>query len=411
MSYFKEVKIDTNNATGDAFGRVRISSPDTIFDSKQLYNSEPLFWDDQETSGTGTGSTHSTDTASTTMTVGATTAGRRVRQTFMRFNYQPGKSQQIMMTFVLDKSGGGTDISRRVGYFDEENGIFLEDDAGTYKIVRRTSVTGTPVDNAVNQSAWNVDLLDGTGPSGITIDFTKSQILVIDYEWLGVGRVRVGFNIDGVTYIAHEFRNANNLDTVYMSTPNLPLRFEITNGGTGAASSLEHICCSVLSEGGQEQTGIVLADSLGTSTVNANTSGTYYALIGIRLKATDVGATVKLISQNLIATNATNYHWQLRFNPTVAGTFTYSDVTNSSVQIAKGDTASNPSTNTVTGGQVIASGFGSGGATQRVTDLVNLTSRQLGTALDGTRDTIVLCISGMTSNGDFGGGITWRETR
>ena len=121
------------------------------------------------------------------MTSTLNTAGKFTRQTFMRFNYQPGKSQLINMTFILDKSGGGTGVQRRVGIFDDDNGIFLEDDEGTIKAVIRSNATGTPVNTKVSQTSWNIDAMDGSGRSGITIDWTKSQILTIDYEWLEAG--------------------------------------------------------------------------------------------------------------------------------------------------------------------------------------------------------------------------------
>ena len=91
-----------SGATTDAFGRLRISEPFTIFDSKQLHNNQPLFWDDAETSGTGTSSAHSSARASTTISVSATTAGKRVRQSLQRFNYQPGKSQLVFQKSPRD---------------------------------------------------------------------------------------------------------------------------------------------------------------------------------------------------------------------------------------------------------------------------------------------------------------------
>jgi hypothetical protein len=228
----------TDSPSIDAFGRWRVSNPETIFDSKQLHDNAPLIYDDQEVSGGSTTSSHSTATASTTIGVGATTAGKRVRQSFMRFNYQPGKSQLIFCTGVLDKSGGGTGITRGFGYYDDNNGLFLQDKEGVIQFVKRSSTSGSPVDTEVNQSSWNIDTMDGTGASGITLDFSKAQILVIDFEWLGVGRVRMGFVVDGIVYYCHQFNHANSVSTVYMSTPNLPVRYEIDNDGTGAASTL-----------------------------------------------------------------------------------------------------------------------------------------------------------------------------
>lgn len=393
----------------DAFGRWRVSNPETLFDSKLIHDSNPLFWDDQETSGSGTGSSHGTNIAAQTISVSASTAGTRTRQTFQRFNYQPGKSMLIYMTTKMNNDGTG--IKASVGYFDDENGLFFTNDEGTMKVVRRTKTSGSVVDNEVTQANWNLDTMDGTGPSGITIDPTKTQILVIDFEWLGVGRVRMGFVIDGKYYYCHEFLNTNNLTTVYMSTPNLPIRYEISNDGNGEASTLDHICTTVMSEGGFDNNGIVFSDNLSNSVVNTNTAGTIYALIGIRLKTTNLDSVVKVVAETVLGTTSNdNFLWELRFNPTVAGTFTYSDygVTGSAVQIAKGDTSGNPSTNTVTGGQVVRSGYVTSFSPQRAEVS---TARHLGSAIDGTRDSLVLCVTPITSNIDVTGSITWRELR
>lgn len=230
----------------DAFGRLRISEPHTIFDSKQVFDNLPLFWDDQEVSGSGTSSTFSKPHARTQIAVG-TAAGKRVRQTFERFNYQPGKSQFVVLTGVL--GAGSSGITQELGYFDDDNGLFFRCDEGVIYVVSRSSVTGSAVDTTASQSAWNIDTLDGNGPSGLTMDFTLAQIFFMDFEWLGTGRVRFGFYINGVQHYCHEFLNANAISTVYMSTPNLPIRYSIENDGTGAASTLDHLCSTVIVEG------------------------------------------------------------------------------------------------------------------------------------------------------------------
>ena len=410
MSYIRNVILDTNNATGDAFGRLRVSEPTTLFDSKQIFDNQPLFWDDQETSGSGTGSSHSANTASTTMTVG-TAAGTRVRQTFQSFNYQPGKSQLILLTGVMDKSGGGTGITRRIGQFNASNGLFFEDNEGTLRVVRRTSTSGSPVDNAVAQSSWNIDPMDGTGPSGVTIDISKTNICVIQYEWLGVGAATFGFNIDGVTYPCHQFQNANNLTVVYMSTPNLPLRYEISNDGTGAASSLEHICASVMSEGGSQNLGKIRYASTAGTHVDLTTENVIYAMLGIRLKTGYIGEVVDILSASIqLHTASHQCEWTLRLNPTVAGTFTYNDEANSAVQIATGATA-----NTVTGGTIVAGGHiesggnAGGGAGSIGRDLDN--TLRLGANIAGTVDEIVLCLTPIAGSSavDAEAGITWQE--
>ncbi|KKK83842.1 hypothetical protein LCGC14_2789350, partial [marine sediment metagenome] len=162
----------------DSFARWRVSTPQTLFNAKQIFDNLPLFWGDSEESGGSTTSDHSVNEASSTMGVG-TVAGLRTRQTFRRFNYETGKSLLVIMTGVLDETGGGDGITRGIGYFDDDNGLFFLDDEGTISVVRRTKATGSVVDNKTAQSAWNLDVMDGTGTSAITIDWTKSQIFLI----------------------------------------------------------------------------------------------------------------------------------------------------------------------------------------------------------------------------------------
>ena len=383
----------------DAFARSRESSPETLFDSKQIFDNLPLFWDDQEVSGGGTGSTHSSDTASTAISVSDSTAGERVRQTYRRFNYQPGKSHLIMATFAgMDSSTG---ITKEVGYFDSNNGIFLRSKGGYLYVVQRSSSSGAVVDTEVIQSQWNIDKLDSRGGSGKRLDISKSQILLIDLEWLGVGRVRVSFVIDGYIAYFHEFLNANNLSEVYMSTPNLPVRYGIANDGTGPAASLMTICSTVISEGGAQKTGIVRSASTGNTQVDANSADTLYAVIGIRLKSAYIGATVLIESMSMLSESNGEFEWSLWWNPTVAGTFTYADETNSAVQTAKGATA-----NTVSGGYMIESGYANSDNAARSAISNALI---LGSAIDGTVDQIVLAVRTTGANADIQGTLVWRE--
>ena len=390
----------------DAFGRLRVSNPETIFESKQLFDNAPLFWDDSEESGGSTTSTHSVNEASSTMGVG-TVAGVRTRQTFERFNYQPGKSHLILMTGVLDETGGGSGITRSIGYFDDNNGLFFEDDEGTIKVVRRTKVTGSVVNNKTAQSSWNIDVMDGSGVSGVTIDWTKSQIFMIDFEWLSVGRVRFGLVIDGIPICVHELNNANTLNVAYMSTPNLPCRYRIENDGTGAASTMVHICATVTSEGGAHNLGVLRYKSTEGTHVDCATEDVIYAIVGIRLKSASIGGTVKMVSASLAEHAGTkNVEWILKWNPTVADTFTYSNETNSLVQTAVGASA-----NTVTGGTDIAGGHFStdkrgGSSGENLDDALTL-----GAKIDGTVDEIVLCVRpiGGSSSIDVEGSLTWRE--
>jgi hypothetical protein len=211
-------------------------------------------------------------------------------------------------------------VRTRVGYFNEQNGVFLERDGTTVNIVRRTYTSGAAVDTVVPQSSWNGDKLDGTGDSGYTLDLTKAQILWEDFEWLGVGSVRVGFVIDGGYIVCHTFQNANNLNAVYMTTAMLPVRYEITNTGAAAsASTLKQICSTVISEGGYEKK--VALNVARMTTANSSISTTFVPLVSLRLASGRTGAVVIPDGYSVLptATSATTFEIVLVKNPTLTG--------------------------------------------------------------------------------------------
>jgi len=246
------VALNTDNGAGDAFGRLRVSQAVTVFDSQLQYDKQPLLWD-EKIAGSAT-STHLPNESSVDMGVTTADGDSVIRQTRDYIRYQPGKSQFILCTFVMGASQEGT--TKLVGYGDNNNGIFLGQDGGGLFVMLRSKNTGTVNDTRkVYQTDWNLNDFGPTNISGESLDPTKSQILVIDIEWLGVGRIRLGLNINGVTYYFHEFLNANTIDKAYMTTANLPVRYEITNTqAVAAANTLKHICTSVISEGGVDET-------------------------------------------------------------------------------------------------------------------------------------------------------------
>lgn len=383
----------------DPFDRIRVSEPYTIFDSKQIFDNAPLFYDDQEVSGSDTGSTYSQNRASTMLDVSASTAGKRVRQTFMRFNYQPGKGQRVLVTGVLQASGGGTGIKRGMGYYDDNNGIFLQDNEGTIQVVKRSYVTGSAVDTEIDQPDWNLDKMDGTGASGITLDFTKAQIFFTDMEWLGVGRVRCGFVIDGILYYCHQFVHANIINSVYMSTPNLPIRYEIENDGNGDAAELEHICSSVESEGGRTDNGLIRHATGETN--NYSTKDTIYIVLAFRLKSTALAATILWQAMSVgIFTNDFG-KWGLKIGGTPSTSLSFIDVPNSSLQIFKGT-----GSETHTGGISIDGGFIAKQST--LTSTVK-SSLSLGASIDGTPQVMYFLFEPQTNGTSANLSVTWRE--
>lgn len=282
----------------DAFGRARVSMPITLFDDYHRYQDNGK--SSNFTSGGGT-VTHNPNTSMIEMSVGTSSGDIAMRETNRVFSYQPGKSLQILNTFSLNEPK--LNLRQRVGYFGEENGIFLQTNDLDVSFVKRSKGTGSVVDVVVNQSDWNLDKLDGTGPSGITLDPTKAQILFIDIEWLGVGSVRCGFVFNGKLVHCHSFHHANIESTTYMTTGNLPSRIELTNTGTTASPSLlRKACTSVISEGGYELKGVPRCASVPITTPrDLPTAGVFVPVISIRLLSSRLDAIVIPKAMSILA--------------------------------------------------------------------------------------------------------------
>lgn len=273
----------------DAFGRARMSTPLTLYDSFHRYQDNGKIG--VYTAGGGT-STHDTNSSSIVMEVGTAAGDEVIRETNRVFAYQPGKSLQILLTFVMNAAK--TNLRQRAGYFNTQNGFFVQQDDLVTSFVKRSYSTGSLVETVVPQSEWNIDKMDGTGPSGYTLDLSKAQILFLDVEWLGVGSVRLGFVIDGQFIHCHSFHHANSVVLPYMTTAQLPGRIEITNKGiTASPSQYRQICFSVISEGGYELRGRPRSTGIPvTAPKDMPVAGTYVPLVSIRLKSTRPDAIV-----------------------------------------------------------------------------------------------------------------------
>lgn len=337
----------TGGTSVDAFGRLRVSQPFTLFDSSHRYRDNNL-WSTSNTANSTV--VFSANEGLINLTVDSTANTEVIRETTKVFSYQPGKSLLIFTTFVFSQPK--TNLRQRVGYYGANNGMYLEQTDSTICFVERSSVTGSLVETRVEQSDWNVDKMDGTGPSGMTLNLTKAQILWMDIEWLGLGSVRMGFIIDGQFVLCHTFHHANIVTTTYITTASLPLRMEIKNTGvTSGSSTLKQICSSVISEGGYELNGLqqAIGNTIGSPTDLTNT-GTYYNLIALRLKSTHLDAIAIMSALSLLGiTNNAIYNWQVRASATTTGGTWTSAGTDSSVEYKIGGT--------ISGGRILASGF------------------------------------------------------
>lgn len=307
----------SNPTSADAFGRLRVSNPLTLFDSNHRYTDNGLW---NTASGTGGSIAFNANQGLMDLSVTTASGSSVIRETTKVFAYQAGKSLLSMSTFVMSPTK--TNLRQRVGYFSTENGIYLELDGTNLSFIKRTIVGGSISNISISQSSWNGDKLDGTGPSGLTLDVTKAQILWMDFEWLGVGTVRVGFVINGKFIVCHSFHHANLINSTYITTASLPLRYELTNTNTTAgASTLKQICSTVLSEGGYEVRGSQNIVALPVEAPRTCTlAGVYYPVVSLRLKSNrlDAISIISAISAVGMGNNAV-FNWKLAANGTTSG--------------------------------------------------------------------------------------------
>jgi hypothetical protein len=342
------VNIGANPMTTDAFGRQRVSNPLTLFDSSHRYRDNGL-WNTATNSGGA--AVFSANEGLVNLNVNTTNASEVLRETTKVFSYQPGKSLLVFNTFVM--APAQTNLRQRVGYFGTQNGIYIQLNNSTLSFVERSLVTGVVTETVVNQSAWSVDKMDGTGPSGVILDITKAQILFMDIEWLGEGTVRLGFVIDGNFILCHRFNHANLITSTYITTASLPLRYEITNTGvTANASTLKQVCSTAISEGGYELRGAQQA--IGTSITAPRTfavAGTYYPITALRLKTTALDAVVIITAASILGLgNGKNYAWRIVQAGTITGGSWLTAGPDSSVEY-------NLTGTSALGGRVLAQGY------------------------------------------------------
>jgi len=327
------------------------------------------------------------------------------------FSYQPGKSLFNLNTFIFNSAK--TNLRQRVGYFGAQNGIFLELDGSSLSLVERSYVTGSIQETRVTQANWNIDKLDSTGPSLLTLDISKAQIFWMDIEWLGLGSVRCGFVINGQLIHCHTFHHANLITSTYITTASLPLRCEIKNTGiTASSSTLKQVCSSVISEGGYELRGT--QQSIGTDITSGKTlatKGTFYPVVALRLKSSPdrLDAIAVLTAISLLGTgNGINYKWRVVQNCSVSGGTWTSAGTTSAVEYSLDSTAVDQ-----TGSRVLASGFlnssNQGSPTLNILKEALFTFQLERNGLTSTPYTIALIVTPDTDNQKVFGSVDWEE--
>jgi hypothetical protein len=390
-----------SGATSDAFGRLRVSDPYTLFDTNARY------YDHQQFSNVNVGTANVVyvqNQSSFQLNVGSASGDSVIRESKKVFPYQPGKSQLTLNTFCF--ATPKTNLRQRVGMFGAADGVFFENDGTFNYMVIRSGSTG--VEERVRQDAWNGDRLNGAGgatnPSGITLYPDRTQIYYADVEWLGVGSVRVGFIIDGAFITCHTFNHANQPGNtrVYMTTATLPIRYEITNtGATSGASMMTQICSTVISEGGYNSFGTTQSAGTGTTTKRLSSANTYYPVVSIRLNSGRLDSIVFPRQIDVLSVSVNYYRWVLLQNPTLTGATFATTSPTGTVDIDRAATA-------IAGGIEIQSGYA---AARELAQLsaVDYFQFQIGRTVTGVSDIVTLAIAATSNNADVLAELGWQE--
>jgi len=296
----------------DSFERLRVSEQRNVFEynfGAIVPSSATTIWEATAVaSGTIalTSQLYGTDMSSLT-----TNGSGYWIQTYNHVRYRPGVS--VLMRFTFNFNELTTNLRMRLGMFTDQgtfpstagDGFYLEAEGATIALVRRYSTTQSiGQEERALQANWNLDKLDGTGSSGITIDWTKAQHFVCEYQWLGVGFIRFGFDCggsDGIVW-CHEFNAANNITGPWARTGSLPVRAEIFNTGvTTTAGRLTLIYVVVQHEGAIEDRQFrYFGANSGATLRTVGTAAGLFPLMSLRASsANDLSKRARVVAQSI----------------------------------------------------------------------------------------------------------------
>lgn len=404
-SLLNPIFVESSNVEVTSKGRSKATTYSTSFFSTFQHGKATDIWD--ESTASGGSAVWDSNWSAVKLQVTSTVGSKVIRQTKVCMRYVPGRPAEFSMAFMWNAFISG--IRKRIGMFDENNGFYFERAAdGTVYAVIRSSVSGSPVETRIAQSSWNGDKLDGTGSSGLTLDLTKTQLLVVDYEWYGAGAVIFSFVINNQSIPVHTFYHANTINTPWAATPFIPMRVELENVSSGSGDYMYQISNCHSQEAASDNLGLPLSIATPVTGITLTTANTYYPVLSIRLKSTNLNAIV--IPQYLQAGTLDNtfVNYRLKLNPTLTGaSWTDHPASDSSVQYDITATAS-------TGGTIINQGFASAGFNDRL-PLNNFQSSgnfQVGRQTLGTvSDILTVEVAATNSNKSGIAVINWIEQR
>ena len=404
-------RLTPSGSVTDAFGRLRVGNPFTIFESQHRYK-ENEKWDTVTAGAANT--QYFINESSIHMNVGTSSGDKVIRETKRVFTYQPGKGLTVLNTFVFAPLKDG--LRQRVGYFGANNGIYFQANGTSLSIVERSYSNGSIVETIIPQSNWNADKFDGTGlsaqvgrgPSHVSepLDPTKSNLFWVDIEWLGVGDVRCGFLSNGKLMPAHIFHHDNIGTTSYMTTAVLPIRYEIENvAATANNSTMTQICSTVISDGGYQ--GRNKSRSVGidvNQTRQTGNIGTWLPVLSIRMSPSRPDCVVipKLIDLLGLTNNAT-YRYKIISNGTLTNS-NFIDTYGNNVQY-------DISSNAISGGVEVSTGYLVNGVKGNTIQFGSIEEFeiQLGRTQAGNSDILTIAVQSDSAQANIAACIEWYE--
>lgn len=268
----------------DAFGKLRVTTPTTLLDIRfpSQSNGTTNFLNNTLLVCSNVSGSYSASQSNSQLVITGNGNGWYISQSRKFCSYQPGKSLLFMASGIICPSNSTfttyiPGYTGRIGYYS--NNVFISGTSytvpynGLYYEYGSSGISICLANNGVittyPQSSWNLDTMNGLGPSGLNLDFKNTQLFVMDLEWLGVGRVRFGFYAYGKIQYCHQITNINALKNPYTGNINLPIRYELIGTGSPATQAyMLQICATVISEGGYNPIGKPFSISSGINPVS-----------------------------------------------------------------------------------------------------------------------------------------------
>jgi hypothetical protein len=272
------------------------------------------------------------------------------------------------------------------------------------------------------QTSWNIDKMNGTGSSGIYLNFKKAQLFVIDMEWLSVGRVRFGFYIYGKIVYCHQLTNINTLTGPYTTEINLPVCYSIHSTSVGNTGSITQICSTVISEGGYQPTGKPFSIGI-TGGVGSVGAGSEKVILSLRGGSTRgnynhqniIPRTIDILDGNSGSTAIVLYRLRMYRDgnyPITSPKMTWIDVDSPSYSSVSQYSLDTTGTFNADGSIIVEEGLFSGKTSISFSDLTSVFTNsllQISSNISGTSDVLALTCQTFSGTATVYATLSWNE--